>query len=109
MIECPECKNTIDDKVFYCPICGKKIKEKPVNLDFGRIAWLIFLSAVLPPLNISLTMRYIKSPDVKARQWGWISLGVMCLALGLVTWWGIKWAENVNKQVNQEMDRLLGF
>ena len=25
-MECPECKNDIDEKVFYCPICGKKIK-----------------------------------------------------------------------------------
>jgi len=109
LIECPECKNKIDEKVFYCPICGKKIKEKPVAMDFWHLAWLFGLSALLPPLNLGLTMKYIKSPDTRVKQIGWASLLVMIIAILIGFWIAARWAQKVNNQVNEEMDKLLGF
>ena len=109
LVECPECKNKIDEKVFYCPICGKKIKEKPAAMDFWHLAWLFGLSALLPPLNLGLSMKYIKSPDPNAKKMGWLSLGVMTVAILVGFAWAIKWAQNFNKQVSSEMDKYLGF
>lgn len=106
-MECPECKNKIDDKVFFCPICGKKIKEKPVVMDFWHLLWLFILSLFLPPLNMGLTMKYIKSPDEKAKRLGWISLTIMTVALLIGFWIAARWAQNLNDQVNDEMSRYL--
>jgi len=54
-------------------------------------------------------MKYIKSPDPKAKQIGWISLTVMTISILIGFWIAAQWAKNLNDQVNQQMDQLLGF
>jgi hypothetical protein len=110
VIDCPVCKNKIDEKVFYCPICGKKIKDKPVAMDFWHLVWLFTLCTLLPPLNLGLTMKYIKSTDTSAKKIGWISLSVMTLAILIGFWFAARWAQNLNDQVNKEMSKyLIGY
>ena len=109
MVECPNCKNQIDERVFFCPICGNKVKDKPVSTTIGQQAYLYLVSAFLPPLFLARTIKYIKSPDPKAKKIGWISLVIMIVALIIGIWWAVVWAKNINNQVNQEMDKYLNF
>jgi hypothetical protein len=106
---CQNCKNSYDPLWFFCPTCGKKIKEKPAGMGVWNILGLFTLSALLPPLNIGLSIKYIKDPNQKAKMWGWISIGVMILALVLATLWSIKTVNDINRQVETEMGKYLGF
>ncbi len=80
-----------------------------MSTDFWPVATLFALAIFLPPFNLSRSLKYIKSPDEKAQQIGWISIIVMVLTIVLFTWWSIRWAQEVNRQVSLEMDRMLGF
>lgn len=108
-MECPNCKNQIDDKVFFCPICGSKVKEKPVSTAIRQQIYLYLVSGLLPPLFLARTLKYIKSPDPKAKKIGWISLAIMITALTIGIWWAVVWAKNFNNSLNQEMDKYLNF
>lgn len=106
---CQNCKNSYDPLWFFCPTCGKKIKEKPVETGFWNILGLLGLSLLLPPFNIGLSIKYIKAPERKAKMWGWISIGVMIGVLVLATLWSIKTINDINRQVETEMGKYLGF
>ena len=108
-IPCPNCHNPIEKAVFYCPICGKKVKEKPVSTGFWPVFGLFTLSVLLPPLNIPLSFKYLRSTDPKAKTFGWVSIALMTSALIIITIWSIKIVNEVNRQVEVEMAKYLGF
>jgi len=111
-VDCPFCNNKIDPKVFYCPICGKKVREKPVSTGFWPVVLLFALCLFLPPLNIGLTIRYMKSGDPKAKKIGTISLVVMIVVLiaaGISTYYFTKYiSDQVNTQVTQQLKMIQG-
>jgi hypothetical protein len=108
-IPCPNCRNPIDGMVFYCPICGKKIKEPPVGTGFWSLLGLFAISILLPPLNIPLSFKYIRAVDPKAKMSGWVSIGLMVVSLIIVTILTINTINEVNRQVEVEMAKYLGF
>jgi hypothetical protein len=108
-IPCPYCKNQIDEAVFYCPVCGKKIKSPPVSTAFWPVAGLYTLSLLLPPFGIGLTIRYLKSPDPKAKKIGIISLIMTSFALVFVFWLTYYYTQKISQQVDREMQQYLGF
>lgn len=110
---CPFCAKEIDPKAYYCPECGKKVREKPVPLGFWPIVALFALCIFLPPFNIGLTIKYMKSPDPKAKKIGVISLIVMIavlVAVGISTYFVTKYvSDQVNTQVTQELKKYQNY
>lgn len=103
MIPCPFCNTQIDPAAFFCPNCGKKVREKPISTGLGSQILLYLLSLFLPPLNLILTIRYLKSPDSKAKKIGFASLGLMTVGIILAVWLAAGVTKSVNQQVNQQL------
>lgn len=103
MIPCPFCNTQIDATAYFCPNCGKKIREKPISTGLGSQILLYLLSFFLPPLNLILTIRYLKSPDPKAKQVGLISLGLMAVGIVLAVWIAAGVIKNVNQQISAQL------
>jgi hypothetical protein len=111
MIPCPFCNKTIDATAYFCPLCGKKVREKPVSTSFWPVAGLMISSILLPPLNLVWTARYLKSSEPKTKRIGIISLIITLIALVVGIWLAVVFAQNVNEQVNKQMKQYqyLGF
>lgn len=112
-VECPFCGNKIDAKAFYCPVCGKKVREKPVSTNFWPVFLLFALTVLLPPLNIGLTIKYMKSSDPKAKRIGLISLVTMIVVLVIAiasTFFVTRYVSSqVNDQINQQLKMYQGY
>jgi hypothetical protein len=106
-VDCPFCNNKIEAKAFYCPVCGKKVREKPLSTSFGPVFLIFFLCVFLPPFNIGKTIKYMRSPDPKAKKIGLISLAVMFITLigyGIITYITTTYVMNeVNRQVGESL------
>ena len=102
-LACPFCSKQIDPRDYFCPNCGKKVREKPVSTGFWGLAALFGVSLLAPPFGLGLTMRYVKSADQKAKTMGWISLVLTISTLVIFSWWGIVWAQNVSKRVSESL------
>lgn len=100
---CKFCNLPITRADYFCPNCGKKLKDKPVSMSFWPLIWLFVLSSVLPPLGILLTIRYIKSEDERARTVGWISLVVTVVALIVTLLISKSLLDSVNQQINTQL------
>jgi len=102
-MNCPFCQNKIPPDVFFCPVCGKKIKETPLSTTVGAQILLYALSLFLPPFNIGMTIKYLKSADPKAKTIGWVSLIMMIVALIVVGVSTYYFSKRISDQVNQEL------
>lgn len=105
MIPCPFCNVQIDPSAFFCPNCGKKVREKPVGIGWADQTKLYLISIIIPPFNLGLTRRYLKSPDEKTKIIGIISLVLTFASLILITWYSINLINSVNTQVNQTLNQ----
>jgi predicted nucleic acid-binding Zn ribbon protein len=101
---CKYCNNAVTESDFYCPKCGKKIKEKPASLSPLSLIWLLILSVLLPPLGIGVTIRYMKDSDERARTIGWISLLITIVSIVVMVVLSFSVFKNLNDQINGQLN-----
>lgn len=100
---CKYCSLPVTPVDYFCPNCGKKLKDKPVSIGFWALVWLFGLSAFAPPFGIGLTIKYMRAEDEQARTLGWISLVVTLVALIVTILLTKTLMENLNQQINSQM------
>ena len=102
---CQYCKTQVEATAFYCPTCGKKIREKPLNTTFWFQVGLYAASILLPPLNLIWAVKYYKSPDPKAKKIGTVSLIITVFALIISLWIASALFKNISQQITGQMDQ----
>jgi len=104
-IPCPFCSTLVDRTAFFCSVCGKNVREKPLSTNTFTQIGLYAVSVLLPPFFLFWTIKYLKSKDPKAKQIGMISLGLMIFALVIAVWLSVAYMKNVSHGVNQQLNQ----
>ena len=104
-INCPFCSTQIDATAYFCPNCGKKIREKPLGIDAKSQILLYLVSLLLPPLFIGRTIRYMRSTDPKSRLVGMISLFMTIVAIVVISWITVSFMQKLNSQINEVVNK----
>jgi L-lactate permease len=104
-IQCPFCSAPIEPTAFFCPVCGKSLKEKPLPKDLSTQVGLYLASIFLVPFFLGRTIKYMKSTDEKARHIGLISLGLTIVELIVVIWLSVAITKNITREVNQQINQ----
>jgi hypothetical protein len=88
---CPACHQPVRPEYYFCPNCGKNLKEPPFSVSVGAQITLYTMS-VVTPLMCFLTigswkgMKYLKSEDPRAKQIGMIALAIMAVTTVVMIW-----------------------
>ena len=88
---CPVCHQPIQSEFYFCPNCGKSLKEKPLSTSISARIILYTLSIVTPMLCF-LTIsswrgwKYFKSSDPRAKQIGVIAIILITLSTIVTVW-----------------------
>ena len=106
---CPQCHTVVRATDYFCFNCGKNLHQKPLPSTPLYEIGAYLGSAVLPPLGAVWGLKYIRQPDAASKRIGWGSIVVTVIATFLVTVWMVKFAENIQTQVNQGVNQLQGF
>ena len=88
---CPVCHEPVRPEFYFCPNCGKNLKEKPLPTDAGAQIGIYLLSIITPPLCFLTVgswhgVKYLKMNDPKAKQIGIISIILMTLSSAVTIW-----------------------
>lgn len=67
---CKSCQTTYPNTYFFCPICGKKLKDAPLSTSFSKQAVLYLISFFLPPFGLPQGIRYLKQNGGKTKAIG---------------------------------------
>ena len=83
---CEKCHFPIADNFYFCPNCGKKIKDLPLSTSVSKQIYIYALSIILPPLGLWPGIKYIRQKDPKAKRIGIIAI-VLTIVATVVTVW----------------------
>lgn len=97
---CKYCKNSIDLNVFFCPLCGKKLKNPPPSTSVLAQIKIYAISVLLPPLGLVPGFQYLLSKDKKAKIIGLIAIILSIISLIISTIYIIDLYKNLTKQFN---------
>ena len=108
-ILCPFCSTPLDAAAFFCPTCGKNVKEKPLSTGILTQIGLYLVSVLLPPLFIGWTLKYLKSKDPTAKQVGMISLGLTIISIAAAVFLTISLFNTLSKGVNLQLNQYQNY
>lgn len=82
---CPACQFKIQNDWFFCPNCGRNLKEKPPEISIGKQIIIYLVSFFLTPLGLGWGLKYVRSTDKKVKTIGIISIVLTILSIILVS------------------------
>lgn len=102
---CPFCHFQIIDPEhsYFCPNCGKKLKEPPLTL-FKQIG-IYLVSIFLPPLGLWPGIKYLLQSDEKKKMVGLIAIVLTLLSTVITIWLTIGFVNNLNQGVNTQLQQ----
>jgi len=108
-LNCPSCKQNIALSDYFCPNCGKKLKEKPQSTTILRQIFIYLLSILLPPLGLWPGIKYLKQKDGKSRMIGFIAIVLTIISIVITAWLYLGFMKNLNQQLNQQLNGNLNL
>jgi hypothetical protein len=100
---CRYCNCPIESTFFYCPVCGKKLKEPPVSTTILAQALAYCVSIFLPPLGLGYTFKYLKQSEPKARIIGWITLFLTVISIIVTLKLSLDLFSSMSNSINSQM------
>ncbi|HVZ67337.1 MAG TPA: zinc ribbon domain-containing protein [Patescibacteria group bacterium] len=110
-IPCPNCQKEIPETDFYCPYCGKKIKEPPYEMTTAKKIGIYALSLILPPLGLWPAIRLLKRKEPEAKKIARIAIALTIISIIVSVWLSIGLAGYINKSINSQLNQYqdLGY
>ncbi|OGG11550.1 hypothetical protein A2Z00_04910 [Candidatus Gottesmanbacteria bacterium RBG_13_45_10] len=102
---CPKCHSPTNPTYFFCPTCGTKLKEKPLNLSFVYQIYLYAFALILPPLGLWPAVKYLRSPDTTARKIGLVLIALTVVSTVVTTWYAVKIANQVSADITKQLNQ----
>ena len=103
---CQKCNSPILDTYFFCPNCGKKIKEPPLATGIGKQIKIYLLSIILPPLGLWPGFKYLSQKDEKERLIGLVAIILTILSIVFTVWVTIGFINGLNKTLNSQLNQF---
>jgi len=96
---CIYCGGNISLSDYFCPNCGKKLKEKPIY----------FVSFFLPPLGIWPAIKYLRQSDEKSKKIGLVALFLTIISIVIASWLTISLINSFNKELGNQLNLYQGI
>lgn len=96
-LTCKYCYTEIKDDFFFCPHCGKNIKDIPFKFSIFKTLGLIIFSILLPPLGIVPGFTYLRKKDFKAKVIGIILIVLSIIVTAAVIWFLIEMYKDMSR------------
>ena len=78
---CPKCALPVLANFYFCPNCGKALRDKPIPMTVGKQIGLYLFSVLLPPLGVIPGIKYMLQSDSKTKIVGFVMLLLTVLSL----------------------------
>ncbi len=79
-LTCKYCKASVAENFYFCPNCGKKIKEPPFKFSLSKTIVIILESVLIPPFGLIPGIRYFLKNDHKAQIIGMVAIGLTIIS-----------------------------
>ncbi len=101
---CPDCKANLSESDYFCPNCGKKIKEKPLLTTLSKQLSIFLISFLLPPLGIWPGIKYLRQADEKSKKIGLIAIFLTIISIVIASWLTTNLINSFNKELGNQFN-----
>jgi len=107
---CATCHYPLSESFYFCPNCGKKIKEHFSSSIWKQVG-IYSLSFFLPPLGLYPGIKYAMQKEQKIRNIGLVAIALTIISIGISIWVSIALFGSVNKTLNSQLNQYqnLGY
>ncbi|OGC45594.1 hypothetical protein A2V49_03825 [candidate division WWE3 bacterium RBG_19FT_COMBO_34_6] len=106
---CRHCKKIVLTTDFFCPNCGKKLKEKPLPTDLVVQILIYIFSIFFAPLGIWPAVRYLKQNDKKSKNIGIIIIILTIISFVIIALITRNIITNATRDLNQQLNGYQGI
>jgi len=106
---CIYCKGGISLSDYFCPNCGKKLKEKLLSTTFSKQLLIYLVSFFLPPLGIWPAIKYLRQQDEKSKKIGLTAIFLTIISIVATSWLTISFINSFDKEFNDQLDLFQGL
>lgn len=71
---CKSCQNPVSPTYFFCPYCGRKLRQPPLSTSVGKQIGIYLLAVFFPFFSIIPGIRYIRQSDSISKSVGIVTL-----------------------------------
>jgi uncharacterized membrane protein YvbJ len=103
-IVCHHCKSNVGPSDYFCPNCGKKLREKPQSTALLKQLLVYTVSFFLPPLGLWPAIKYLRQPDQKSRCIGWAAIILTIVSVILSVYLSVNMLNSLNEQLYSELN-----
>ncbi|MDE2001793.1 MAG: zinc ribbon domain-containing protein [Patescibacteria group bacterium] len=84
-MQCSKCKAEVLPEYYFCPNCGKKLREKPIATSALMQIGVYLVCIFLPPLGLYYTYRYFKLGTRDGVIIAWVTI-ILTVASLWISW-----------------------
>jgi len=99
---CLYCRGNIVLADYFCPHCGKKLREKPLATNLARQIYIYLLSLLLPPLGLWPAIKYLRQQDEKSKKIGLAALVLTIISLLAAIWLSMGFINSLNQKFSNQ-------
>ena len=108
-IICRFCKANISSDFFFCPNCGKKLKDKPLSTSTPKQILVYLASAFLPPIGLWWAVKYLRQSDPLSKKIAVFIIIITVIATAVTFKIFIDTMNTVNQTVSKQLQMYQNF
>ncbi|OGH18488.1 MAG: hypothetical protein A3F31_02145 [Candidatus Levybacteria bacterium RIFCSPHIGHO2_12_FULL_38_12] len=108
-MNCSFCQSQVLDTFYFCPFCGKVLKDKPLSTTFLKQAGVYAFAFFFPPFGIIPAFKYLKQNSEQARIVGLITVLITVFSLLFAVWLSSEFIEIVSTTINAQFPKDLNL
>ena len=97
---CKYCKNPIAESFYFCPNCGKKLKEPPFKFSWEKTIVVVLESILLPPLGLFPGIRHLRMKETGAKILGSAAILLTIISTIFAVIFFVNFINNFSKTYN---------
>lgn len=83
---CDFCHTTNPAAFFFCPNCGKVLRQKPLSTSIPKQAWVYFVALFFPPFGIFSGIKYLRQKTTAEKTIGIAAIILTLISLLISAW-----------------------
>lgn len=108
-ILCPACHVAVRSGDYFCFNCGKNLHPAPPSMSLATQLSYFVGSLVLPPMGIIWGIRYLKSPEQKAKIFGLVLIMITVIECLVLVDVSVKAYNAINDQIQKQLPNIQGL
>lgn len=99
-IFCKYCGSEIPENSYFCPVCGKKLKEKEEKITLLRELFIYILCFIFMPFGMYWFFKYFRNPDGAKKRVAYVSLIITLIAIIATFWVTYNYIQSIKGYMN---------